>query len=228
MFTAVKEFVCIGIVSLVSLAFSSATRMAVISASCTEAESLILIFISSSLCTTAAATSTPSLEPSGIVRVVVWLRTVCSSDLCFSISVPPPEPSPSYISMVVVPMGRCRLFLVVVLVPPILFNIIQVSRTCDSKLLNYSLTGQVLEEVMDTKYLGVTLSNALEWSKHVATMTNKTNSKFSFLRRNLKGCPEKIKQTVYFSLIRSFMEYGATVWDPYKKIQQWKNWEGAA
>ena len=47
------------------------------------------------------------------------------------------------------------------------------------------------------------------------TVTNKANSKLSFLRRNLKGC--KLKQTAYFSLIRSFMEYGATVWDPYQK-----------
>ena len=70
---------------------------------------------------------------------------------------------------------------------------------------------------MDAKYLGVTLSNDLEWSKHIATMTNKANSKLSFLRRNLKGCTEKLKQTAYFSLIRSFMEYGATVWDPYQK-----------
>ena len=70
---------------------------------------------------------------------------------------------------------------------------------------------------MDAKYLGVTLSINLEWSKHIATMTNKANSKFSFLRRNLKGCPEKLKQTAYFSLIRSFMEYGATVCDPYQK-----------
>ena len=58
---------------------------------------------------------------------------------------------------------------------------------------------------MDAKYLGVTLSNDLEWAKHIATMTNKANSKHSFLRRNLKGCPEKLKQTAYFSLIRSFM-----------------------
>ena len=64
---------------------------------------------------------------------------------------------------------------------------------------------------------GVTLSNDLEWSKHIATMTNKANSKFLFLRRNMKGCPEKLKQNVYFSLIRSLMEYGATVWDPYQK-----------
>ena len=92
-------------------------------------------------------------------------------------------------------------------------NIMRVSRTRDPKLFNYSLTGQVLEEVMDAKYLMVTLSTDLEWSKHIATITNKANSKLSFLRRNLK-CPEKFKQTAYFSLIRSFMEYGATVWDP--------------
>ena len=48
-------------------------------------------------------------------------------------------------------------------------------------------------------------------------MTNKANSKLSFLRRNLKGCPEKLKQTAYFSLVRSFMEYGTTVWNPYQK-----------
>ena len=96
-------------------------------------------------------------------------------------------------------------------------NIMRVSRTRNPKLFNYSLTGQVLEEVMDAKYLGVTLSNDLEWSKHIATMTNKANSKLSFLRRNLRGCPEKLKQTGYFSLIHTFMEYGATVWDPYQK-----------
>ena len=70
---------------------------------------------------------------------------------------------------------------------------------------------------MDAKYLEVTLSNDLEWSKHIVNMTNKANSKLSFLCRNLKGCPEKLKQTAYFSLIRSFMEYGAIVWDPYQK-----------
>ena len=59
-------------------------------------------------------------------------------------------------------------------------NVMHVSRTHDPKLFDYSLTGQVLDEVMDAKYLGVTLGNNLDWSKHIATMTNKANSKLSF------------------------------------------------
>ena len=59
-------------------------------------------------------------------------------------------------------------------------NIMRVSRTRDPKLFNYSLTGQVLEEFMDAKYLGLTLSNYLEWSKHIAIMTNKATPNFRF------------------------------------------------
>ena len=72
---------------------------------------------------------------------------------------------------------------------------------------------------MDAKYFGVTLSNDLEWSKHIATKTNKANSKLSFLCRNLMGRPEKLKQTAYFSLICSSMEYGDTVWDPRRVLR---------
>ena len=57
-------------------------------------------------------------------------------------------------------------------------HIMRVSRTRDPKLFNYSLTGQVLEEVMDAKYLEV---------------------------------------TAYFSLIRSFMEYMASLFGTHTK-----------
>ena len=90
------------------------------------------------------------------------------------------------------------------------------SRTCHLKLFNYSLTGSTGGS-HGHQVLRGTLSNDLEWSKHIATMTNKANSKLLFLRRNLKGYPEKLKQTAFFSLIHSFMEYGVTVWDPYQK-----------
>ena len=51
MLTGVKEYVCMAIVSLVSLSSSSAMRMAVISAFSPDTESLSLMIISSSLCT---------------------------------------------------------------------------------------------------------------------------------------------------------------------------------
>ena len=97
-------------------------------------------------------------------------------------------------------------------------NIMRVSRKRSPLLHSYSLTGQVLEEVTDTKYLGVTMSSNLHWSKQISIITNKANAKLSFLRRNLKVCPENLKELAYFSLVRSFMEYSATVWDPYQKF----------
>ena len=72
----------------------------------------------------------------------------------------------------------------------------------------------LLEEVKGAKYLGVTLSDDLELTKHIDVITSKANSKLSFLRRNLKGCPEKLRETAYFSLVRSFLEYSATDWHP--------------
>ena len=77
----------------------------------------------------------------------------------------------------------------------------------------YELSGQV----KDAKYLGVTVSDDLEWTKHIDVITSKANAKLSFLRRNLKGCPEKLRETAYFSLVRSFLEYSATVWHPRQK-----------
>ena len=62
MFTAVNEYVCIVILSLVLLAFSSASTMAVISASSTDAKSLSLIIINYSLCTTTVATRVPHMN----------------------------------------------------------------------------------------------------------------------------------------------------------------------
>ena len=71
------------------------------------------------------------------------------------------------------------------------YNIMRVSATHDHKLYNDSLTGQLLEEIMDAKYLGITLSNDLEWSKHIATMTNKANSKLSFFASQPEGLPRE-------------------------------------
>ena len=70
---------------------------------------------------------------------------------------------------------------------------------------------------MDKYYVFFYYANNQNTLIEVDVITSKANSKLSFLRRNLKGCPEKLRETAYFSLVRSFLEYSATVWHPCQK-----------
>jgi len=79
----------------------------------------------------------------------------------------------------------------------------------------YSLDNQVLKQVQENPYLGVTLSDDLKWGPQVRKTTKKANSVLYFLRRNLKRCPKSCKQLAYVSLVRSVLDYAAIVWDPY-------------
>ena len=71
----------------------------------------------------------------------------------------------------------------------------------------YTLKGETLANVSSTPYLGVCLSETLEWEAHINKITSKANSTLGFLRRNLKACPPKLRETAYFSL----------VWDPFRQ-----------
>ena len=41
--------------------------------------------------------------------------------------------------------------------------------------------------------------------------------KLTEYNRNLKGCPKKLRDTAYISLIRPALEYSCSVWHPHKK-----------
>ena len=76
------------------------------------------------------------------------------------------------------------------------------------------MKGETLENVLSTPYLAVCLSETLKWEAHINTIMSKVNSTLSFLRMNLKACPPKLRDTAYFSLVRSSLEYSSAVWDP--------------
>ena len=84
-------------------------------------------------------------------------------------------------------------------------NIMRVSRIRLPFLYAYKLSGQVLDEVKDSEYLGVSISDNLDWSKHIATTTTKANARLSFIKRNRKDCPQQLKEIACFSLVRSFV-----------------------
>ena len=94
-------------------------------------------------------------------------------------------------------------------------NIMTISRSRSPFIHFYSLCGHILVSVSEAKYLGISLSNELSWSPHVQSLYNKSSSILGFLRRNLRRCPSKLKESAYIALVRSRLEYGAPVWDPH-------------
>ena len=96
-------------------------------------------------------------------------------------------------------------------------NIMRVSRFCKLRQHFYSLGNEILQEVSDAKYLGIQIDNKRDWNKHISTVAARGQSKLAFRNRNLKGCPKKLRDTAYISLIRPALVYSCFVWHPYKK-----------
>ena len=78
----------------------------------------------------------------------------------------------------------------------------------------YELNNHILQYVSSNPYLGVLISEDLTFETHISRITKKASSKLGFLKRNLKGCPEDLKQLGYYALVRSGLEYASTAWDP--------------
>ena len=82
---------------------------------------------------------------------------------------------------------------------------------------DYNLGGSHLTMVSEYPYLGVTLSSNLSWQPHIVKITKKANQIPGLLQRNLRGCPHKIRQQAYISLVRPHLEFSSAVWNPYIK-----------
>ena len=84
---------------------------------------------------------------------------------------------------------------------------------------DYQLKRVTLGKVSSTPYLGVSISENLEWGGggQISKIVSKMNSTLGFLRRNLKGCPSKLRDIAYFSMVLSLLEYSCLVWDPYRQ-----------
>ena len=76
---------------------------------------------------------------------------------------------------------------------------------------------KVLETVNSAKYLGVTLTSDLRWSRHAENIVYKANQSLGFLRRNLRINSPNLKSLAYKTLVRPLLEYSSAAWDPYTK-----------
>ena len=80
----------------------------------------------------------------------------------------------------------------------------------------YTMLGLTLQAVDHYPYLGVSLSENVNWKPHILNITNKANSTLGFVKRNLRHCPQKVKEPAYKSLVRPRLEHGCIFWDPYR------------
>ena len=83
--------------------------------------------------------------------------------------------------------------------------------------VNLPLHAQTLEVVDGSKYLGVTVTDNLSWSRHVSDTAGKAQRSLGFLRRNFKHCSRQVKAATFTSVVRPVLEYASPMWDPYRQ-----------
>ena len=98
-------------------------------------------------------------------------------------------------------------------------NVLRVTNKTKKTEANYHLHGHTLELLTSAKYLGLTITNKLQWDQHINNITAKANKTLGFLRRNLKIPSIRIKEQAYQTLVRPLVEYASTVWNPYTKTE---------
>ena len=95
------------------------------------------------------------------------------------------------------------------------YYIMHITHTRHRNMHMYSLSGHSLDSVSDNPYLGLQISDDLKWNKHIRSTVSKASITLGMLCRNLKFHPKSLKSTAYIPLVRSILEYGSIVWDPY-------------
>ena len=73
------------------------------------------------------------------------------------------------------------------------------------------IASTTLNELNSCKYLGVTIQSDLKWSQHIHQIAVKANCTLSLIKRNLKLANKSLRETVYFTLVRSHQVHFLTM-----------------
>ena len=83
-------------------------------------------------------------------------------------------------------------------------------------IFNYSLNGSPLERVSYVKDLGIYLTPSLSFEQHINITVGRALKVLGFIKRNTSlFTSSTCLRSLYFSLVRSILEYGIVVWHPY-------------
>ena len=103
-------------------------------------------------------------------------------------------------------------------------NLMHLDRKTVSPVRFYTRGGEIISSVTEAKYLEVTLSSkygtrSSQWKSHITEIATKANQRLGFLRRNLGGCPYRLRELGYISLVTSLVEYSGGIWDTTTKCE---------
>ena len=73
------------------------------------------------------------------------------------------------------------------------------------------INGHVIEEVSETKFLGVLIDNKLSWIPHINNLHKKLKSVNGILNRIKRNIPKENYKSLYYALFESHMTYCITV-----------------
>ena len=79
----------------------------------------------------------------------------------------------------------------------------------------YTLHQQRLVQVQSAKYLGITISDDMDWGQHISEISSKATKTLGFLRRNLAFAPRHTKEVAYKTLVR-----------PKLRLDRWRRYRG--
>ncbi|CAL4149190.1 unnamed protein product, partial [Meganyctiphanes norvegica] len=78
--------------------------------------------------------------------------------------------------------------------------------------ISITANGQIINEVTETKFLGVILDNKLNWNAHINYISKKISKSVSILKMLKFTFPSNILKSLYHSLIYPYYTYCNLVW----------------
>ncbi len=79
--------------------------------------------------------------------------------------------------------------------------------------------GLHIERVTEEKDLGIVVDNSLSFDNHIEALANKGNMMVGLIRRTFTHLDIKNFSLLFKALVRPVLEYGQSVWKPYKRAQ---------
>ena len=89
------------------------------------------------------------------------------------------------------------------------------TKTCtdaDAQTIEVKIGSTVIDQVPETKFLGVTIDDRLCWEPHIRKLSKKLASCTGTLNRVKDNIPTQLHKDLYHTLFESHLTYGITVW----------------